>query len=515
MTTQTSGASPLGAGPKGTTSARAPLQPAVLARTGPTTVGGNAMLLGNMQITMSSPYDGKPDLARIDSRSQGTRIDPVSVADLLRNAFVYPPHSIYEEVKLATFGFFPHHDMQTDPEFHYRFRDAGKSTEAGKHDEDLVATYHRLLCEAVTRSCAGIRAPWLLQSAGKDSTTMAIAIAETRPDTTCITYLGGPEENELASAEYVARRLGLRHEALVCEPGRAYDRYVAIADRMPLLTADFALLSYADLATEVAAHDGDGIIDGMGSDSYFGAPAQMRKKILYWMAQGLRLPSSIAELPLIGRNFKLCYLLGTLQMNPIERIFPGSRFTDAEVDALFGSRVAFRSRERLEPFKAEISSATSHDEMRVISMSISGAAAGFAKGLYTTNALGMHAAYPLCDHSLREWVYNSVPREQMIDPVAKLNKVLVRRHIAERFGTLPYVTSKGSFRFDLCGLARQRFDRVRAFAQDAREVLPGAVDWLDRNRCRLDNKYHASKFYLLAVVLPWIAREPPDGNTQP
>ena len=29
------------------------------------------------------------------------RLDPVSVADLLRNAFVYPPHSIYEDVKLA------------------------------------------------------------------------------------------------------------------------------------------------------------------------------------------------------------------------------------------------------------------------------------------------------------------------------------------------------------------------------------------------------------------------------
>lgn len=514
MTRRTSGTLPLTAGTTDANSSRASLEPATLARTGPTTPVGHALPTGNMQIAMS-PYYGKPDFASIDARSQRTRIDPVSVADLLRNAFVYPPHSIYEEVKLATFGFFPHHDMQADPEFHYRFRDAGKSSEAENSDDDLVATYHRLLCEAVTRSCAEIQSPWLLQSGGKDSTTMAIAIAKTRPETACITYLGGPEENELASAAYVARKLGLRHEALVCEPGRAYDRYVAIAHKMPLLTADFALLSYADLATEITANGGDGIIDGMGSDSYFGAPAQARKKLLYWLARGLRLPPAISELPLVGRNFELCYLLGTLQMDPIERIFPGSRFTDAEVDALFGIKIASRSRERLNPLKAEIYSATSHDEMRVISMSISGAAAGFAKGLYTTDALGMHAAYPLCDHDLREWVYNSVPREQLIDPVAKLNKVLVRRHIAERFGTLPYVAKKGSFRFDLCGLARQRFDRVRAFAQDAGDVLPGAVDWLDRNRCRLDNKYHASKFYLLAVVLPWVARNQVDGKPQP
>ena len=90
--------------------------------------------------------------------------------------------------------------MQPDPEFHYRFRDAGKSSGAATDCVDLVGTYHRLLCEAVTRSCSELQTPWLLQSGGKDSTTLAIAIAETRPETTCITYLGGPEENELDSA---------------------------------------------------------------------------------------------------------------------------------------------------------------------------------------------------------------------------------------------------------------------------------------------------------------------------
>ena len=441
------------------------------------------------------------------------RLDPISVADLLRNAFVYPPHSIYKDTKLATFGVFPHHDMQPDPEFHYRFRDAGKSRGAGKDCGDLVETYHRLLCDAVTRSCADQRTPWLLQSGGKDSTTLAIAIAETRPETTCITYLGGPEENELDSAEFVAKKLGLGHQRLVCDPARAYDRYVALADRMTMLTADFALLSYADLATEIAGNGGDGLIDGMGSDSYFGAPAQARKKLLYWLAKGLRLPPAVADLPLIGRNFELSYLIGTLQMHPIERIFPGSRFTDAEVDALFGLPIAKSSRERLAPFRAEIASATSHDELRVISMSISNAAAGFAKGLYTTQALGMRAAYPLCDQTLCDWVYNHVPREQLIDPVAKLNKVLVRAHIAARFGTLPYVARKGSFRFDLCGLARQKFEQVHGYAQQTQVMLPGAVDWLERNRRRLDNKYHASKFYLLAIVLPWIARQETAAST--
>jgi hypothetical protein len=101
-------------------------------------------------------------------------------------------------------------------------------------------------------------------------------------------------------------------------------------------------------------------------------------------------------------------------------------------------------------------------------------------------------------------VYREVPPREMIDPVTKTNKVLVRKHIATRFPDLPYVKKKGSFRFDVRGLAEQRFDAVHDFAVQARDVLPGAAPWLERNRSRLANKYHASKFYLLAVVLPWI-----------
>jgi hypothetical protein len=35
-------------------------------------------------------------------------------------------------------------------------------------------------------------------------------------------------------------------------------------------------------------------------------------------------------------------------------------------------------------------------------------------------------------------------------------------------------------------------------------LLPGAPHWLVAHRDRLDNKYFASKFYLLAMILPWL-----------
>lgn len=455
------------------------------------------------QITMS-PYYGTPDFTPLDSASASPPVDLVSVADLLRNAFVYPPFSILQGVRLVTFGFCPYDDMHTAPEFRFKFRNAGEVPEEPSSHQDWVLGYHRRLCDAVHRSCGSMHAPWLLQSGGKDSTTLAIAIAEARPDTTCITYLGGREEDEVESATRVARTLGLRHESLVCDPGRAYDRYLAVVDRMPLLTADFALLSCVDLGTEIAGKGGDGIIDGLGADSYFGTPMSRRQHFLARLARGISLSPRIAELPLVDRSFRLCYLLSTLQMNPIERAFPGSRFSNDEVDELFGRDMAGQSRQRLDLFLDEIGSATSPAEWRDMSTSIAGSAGAFAKGLYTASALSLQAAYPFCDLTLREWIHREVPGYEKVDPTTKMNKLLIRQHIATRFGDLPYVQSKGSFRFDVRGLAQQRFDHVLELARQAGDILPGAGPWLERNRKRLDNKYHASKFYLLAIVLPWL-----------
>jgi asparagine synthetase B (glutamine-hydrolysing) len=459
------------------------------------------------QITMS-PYYGLPDFSGLPPEGGSARLDPVSLADLLRNGFVYPPHSIYRDTKVATFGFDPQHDMYGTPEFRFAFH---RRTHRTPHsdNQDWLGTYHRLLCEAFEKSCAGMRSPWLLQSGGKDSTQLAIIAAEVRPETTCITYFGGSEENEVESASFVAKELGLRHETLPCDPGRAFDRYLALVPKMPLLTADFALLSYVDLATDIAGSGGDGVVDGMGADNYFGTPVGLQHRWISRLARGLRLPGQMCEWPLIGHSFELCYLLSTLQMDQIERDFPGSRFTDAEVDELFGRPIANQSHARLELFEQEIATADSDDERVAMALTVAGATGGFAKGLYTASALSLQAAYPFCDPELREWVYRQVPSDQLVDPVTRTSKVLMRRHIATRFRNLPYVERKGSFRFNVCGLAKARFDQVHAYAARGRDVLPGALPWLERNRRRLDNKYHASKFYLLAVVLPWIDRIAP------
>lgn len=454
----------------------------------------------------TSPYQAEVDFSPLDGLIlDQTPFDLVSIADLLRNSFVYPPHSIYRDVKVVASGFDPHQDMHDHPRFHYPYQSALAPARPPTHAVDmdqLLGTYHRLLSEAVARSTESMQTPYFLQSGGKDSTSMAIAVAAVRPQTTCLTYLGGHEENEVASARSVAKHLGMRHEALVCDPGRAYDRYLALLPRMPLLTADFAVLSYADLVTEIARAGGDGIIDALGSDQYFGVPLHSRQRLLSILARRMKVPQGVFESPLVRRNFKLCFALSTLQMNEFERYFPGSRFSDSEVDDMFGWSIAECSRQRMDTYHADIAAADSAEAVRRISIIIAESAA-LAKGMYATSAMSLRVVYPYCDERLRDWIFHHVPDEHLIG-AGGVNKVLMRQYIAQHFKQLPYVQTKGSFRFDLCGLAKQRYDQVHAFAEQTQWLLPGAPRWLETHRNRLDNKYFASKFYLLAITLPWL-----------
>ena len=446
------------------------------------------------------------DFSVLDALPKGqASLDAVSIADLLRNAFVYPPHSVYRHAKIVVTSDQPvPQELEEVSTLPASTGASARRACAASGDEAWVQAYHQLLCAAVTRATAKIKNPWFLQSGGKDSTSMAIAMAEARPDVTCITYLGGREENELTSAEWVARQLDLRHETLVCNPARAYDRYLACVAKIPLLTADFAMLSYVDLLSEIDANQGDGVIDALGSDVFFGMPSHWRHQFFRILAQRLPLPSGLFNLWGVRHSFRLCYALSILQMSAFERFYPGSRFSDQEVDALLGRPTANRSRQRLDRFLPSIRAARSIAERRCLAAAIV-EAASFGKGLYTADALNLPLAYPYCDTRLGAWLLHEVPKHMLTAPDGT-SKMLVRQHIARSFENLPYVKKKGCFRFDVCGLARLRFDRVRQFAVDAgaQDLLPGATAWLDAHRMHLQNKYFASKFYLLAVVLPWL-----------
>src|SRR5678816_4210130 len=66
------------------------------------------------------------------------RIDAVSVADVLRNGFVYPPHSIFEGQDMASLSAnLAGRDPQGSTAYGFRWRDSGK-----RHDAKATPSKH-------------------------------------------------------------------------------------------------------------------------------------------------------------------------------------------------------------------------------------------------------------------------------------------------------------------------------------------------------------------------------------
>src|SRR3569623_1150133 len=115
------------------------------------------------------------------------------------------------------------------------------------------------------------------------------------------------------------------------------------------------------------------------------------------MARDLPVPARLFEAGPVSRSFVACFVLATLGMDPFERYFPGSRFSDAEVDRLLGRPVAAQSRRRQRLIQEELAGARTIEARKRVTLAFVEAAAGFPKGLYTTCALGLLQAYPFCD----------------------------------------------------------------------------------------------------------------------
>jgi hypothetical protein len=220
------------------------------------------------------------------------------------------------------------------------------------------------------------------------------------------------------------------------------------------------------------------------------------------LALDLRMPTRVFRLRLVNQSFRLCVALSTLQMDRFERYFPGSRFSDAEVDALFGFDISASSRQRAQIFHNDIAAAKSPEAVRRLALVV-GEASHLGKGMHAAHATSLRLAYPYADPQFRDWIFNQVPDDRLIGR-GGVSKVLMRQYIAQHFDELPYVKAKGSFRFDLCRLASRRFDQVYAYADELKALVPGAAHWLGTHRRLMGNKYFASKFYLLAVILPWL-----------
>lgn len=215
---------------------------------------------------------------------------PLKVSDeglsfLLQSGVVPPPKTAYRDIYIVGIGdtaevTSANGKVEVDFKHEFPFMNANRlQADEMQPDDDLIL---QMLAEATTSRIDKSKPSFLFHSAGKDSNTIALALAEAgwQDKVTLITHKskGAADESEISAK--IAKQLGFKHrilhevDQLQAHHKQAIDDYFINA---PFPCTDNVTLAYPLYAEQVPELKGANIIDGGGNDTYMMTPPSQRE----------------------------------------------------------------------------------------------------------------------------------------------------------------------------------------------------------------------------------------------
>jgi asparagine synthase (glutamine-hydrolysing) len=247
---------------------------------------------------------------------------PLIVSDegisfLLQSSVVPPPKTAYRDIYIVGIGDTAevktvNNKIEIDFKHEFPFMNANRlSADKMLPDENLIL---KLLAEATISRIDESKPTFLFHSAGKDSNSIALALAEAgwQDKVTLITHKskGVADESEISAK--IAKQLGFRHQILYEVDQLKSNHKEAINDHFinaPFPCTDNVTLAYPLYVTQVPELKGANIIFGDGNDSHMISPPSKREKIFLPHASRISKLSSIRKI--VNSESKLNTLLKT------------------------------------------------------------------------------------------------------------------------------------------------------------------------------------------------------------
>jgi asparagine synthase (glutamine-hydrolysing) len=215
---------------------------------------------------------------------------PLKVSDegisfLLQSGVVPPPKTAYQDIYIVSIGDKAevrsvNNKIEVDFKHEFPFMNTNRLPEDGMvPDEKLILN---LLAEATISRIDESKPIFLFHSAGKDSNSIALALAEAgwQDKVTLITHKSKGAVDESEMSKKIAQQLGFKHRILhevdILEPNHK----AAINDyfiNTPFPCTDNVTLAYPLYAEQLPDLKGANIIDGGGNDSYMVTPPTQRE----------------------------------------------------------------------------------------------------------------------------------------------------------------------------------------------------------------------------------------------
>ncbi|MBD3727285.1 MAG: hypothetical protein IE936_09500, partial [Moraxella osloensis] len=375
---------------------------------------------------------------------------------LLQSGVVPPPKTAYQDIYILGIG-----DMarvstvngKIDIQFSHEFPFLNAKrlhADEMQPDEDLIL---QMLAEATISRIDESKPSFLFHSAGKDSNSIALALAEAgwQDKVTLITHKSKGQADESEISTKIAKQLGFKHQILhevdqlQAEHKQAINDYFVNA---PFPCTDNVTLAYPLYAHQLPELKGANIIDGMGNDVFIGhIPSRSEYK-------RQQLSKYLKHSRILSKHF------------PSESLFHVAGRTRAEWTGLSG--LSFSDAKKILPAAFDVSDFwlekdTDQDYLDFrpsIRGTIIDQEIFTRKARNFADSINANMVLPWANQQVAEY-FAKMPEQHLFDRKALKNKLILRKILKDRIALDSDALGKLGFTYDAHAVVSHNLDTMK------------------------------------------------------
>ena len=388
------------------------------------------------------------------------RVSDKGLSFVLQCGVVPPPNSIYENLYIIGIGDTLHVETIDDilnikfsKQFPFYSTDRSGDWDGQKDDKSLLQTIAEVCINRQRKGCPN----FLFHSAGKDSNTIALSLAEAGLSNqyTLLSHKSKGVHDESGISKKIATKLGFKHIILRETQQLERQHYDHIDEHFrnsPFPCTDNVALAYPLYLTQLSELRAANLIDGGGNDSYMMTPLKQREHRLYKVLLALqnftslrRYINSESILSPMLRTIPEWYGMNGLNEGDIIKVmsnmFPVSKHWRKE----FAQRGALSAMDT----KTEIYSTVTISEMHI------------RKIRNFSDAFGSNLILPFANSSVVKH-FRNISTEHLVDERRLRNKLLLRDLLNSRLGLDSDKIGKMAYTFNYDGHVEINITHIRS-----------------------------------------------------
>lgn len=438
------------------------------------------------------------------------KVCPRGLSFLLQNGVVPPPYTAYSDIYIVGIG-----DRATvntvkgkiEVTFIHEFpftADYRLSADVMVPDENKILD---MIAEATIAGIDRTRPTYLFHSAGKDSNSIALAMARAgwQNSITLISHKSKGKADESGISADIARKLGFKHIILSEIDQLAAEHLLEIKNyfiQAPLPCTDNVALAYPLYTTQLSDFRGANVIDGGGNDSYMLTPPTEREMRVLgrakWTSRLFPLRNFVSSDHLFNAILKTpaeWFGMAGFSLKDSNQIFPENE----SVYPYWRGELARRSKWDLYYLKTDVYATRTIAEVHI------------RKVRNFVDVINGNLILPFAAKAIADY-FRQMPEAYLFDRSNLKNKLILRDILKERLGLDSDAIGKMGFNYDSYGLISQNWSAIHREIQECGYWdKHGLNDLILRFRKTMNSNHRYSFFasyllYRLYMISGWLNR---------